>query len=83
MSRFNDATPNLPNSKIITNPTQEYPILIRITDGNSDKTKKIKISTVVKPNELGRFWTRYSNVVKSGVSGLKKKDKKKKKKSAK
>lgn len=80
ISKFNETKPILPDSKITTQPQTAYPILIRITDGNSDKSKKLKLSTVVKPEELGKFWFKYANVVKSGVSGLKKKDKRKKKK---
>ena len=83
LSKFNDVQPVLPKSQIRTATDKQYPILIRITDGNSDKSKKVKVSTVVQPEELSKFWFKYANVVKSGISGLKKKDKKKKKKAAK
>ncbi|GMM47084.1 hypothetical protein DAPK24_036590 [Pichia kluyveri] len=58
---------------------KSYPILIRITDGNKDKSKKIKLSTIVEPVNLDSFWNEYTNILKSGLSGLKKKPKSKKK----
>lgn len=59
--------------------TNSAPLLIfRATDGNSDKSKKIKFSTVVGEKELEGFWSRYSDAIKGGVVGLKKKEKKKK-----
>lgn len=83
VSRFLSQPPLLAVSKI-TKPTKTYPILIRITDGAKDKSKKQKISTQVEPEHLSKFWREYSSVVKSGATGLKKKEKgKKKKKSAK
>lgn len=60
--------------------TQHYPLLFRATNGNSDKTKKIKFTTVVNVQDLDSFWVQYTEVVKAGMSGLKKKDKKKKQK---
>lgn len=67
----------------VESPNQEkfYPILIRVTDGNKDKSKKIKLSTVVEPKTLDAFWVEYTNVLKNGFVGLKKKSKKKAKKS--
>ncbi|KAJ5930391.1 hypothetical protein N7466_005884 [Penicillium verhagenii] len=68
--------------------------LIRITDGNtsapnpksSDKagkvtkntSSKIKFSTVVKHDELEAFYTRYAELCKSGMTGMKKRDRKRK-----
>lgn len=63
---------NQPNFK-------KYSILIRITDGNKDKSSKIKLSTVVEPKDLDSFWNEYTNILKSGFIGLKKKPKSKKK----
>lgn len=63
---------NQPNCK-------KYSILIRITDGNKDKLSKIKLSTVVEPKDLDSFWNEYTNILKSGFIGLKKKSKSKKK----
>ena len=52
------------------------PILIRATDGKSaeEKKDKIKISTVVQPDEVEAFFIRYAEVCKAGMSGLKKRD---------
>lgn len=65
-------------------------ILIRATDGNTNapnpksaskdgkitknKTTKIKLSTVVNPDDLEAFYTRYAEVCKGGMTGLKKRD---------
>lgn len=56
-----------------------YSIIFRATDGKTDKSKKTKISTVVDPQSLEEFWGLYTERVKSGMSGLRKKDKKKQK----
>ncbi|KAJ5455281.1 hypothetical protein N7475_010402 [Penicillium sp. IBT 31633x] len=65
-------------------------ILIRATDGNTNapnpksankngkisknKSTKIKLSTVVSPDDLEAFYTRYAEVCKAGMTGLKKRD---------
>lgn len=64
------------------------PILIRASNNRSDKRKgtdrkdirKIKLSTVVSPDDLDLFYSRYAEACKTGMSGLKKRDKKKAKK---
>ena len=43
-------------------------------------TSKVKISTVVQPDEIEGFFTRYADVCKAGMSGLKKRDRTKRKK---
>ncbi|PYH49007.1 signal recognition particle 14 kDa protein [Aspergillus saccharolyticus JOP 1030-1] len=69
-------------------------ILIRATDGNTSApnpktkasktpgkatpSKKVKLSTVVSPEELEAFYARYAEVCKAGMTGLKKRDRKKK-----
>ena len=69
-------------------------MLIRATNGKSkdDKKDKIKLSTIVQANELDGFFVKYAEVCKTGMSGLKKRDRsgrkakvkeKRKKKSAK
>ncbi|KAH3661743.1 hypothetical protein OGAPHI_005921 [Ogataea philodendri] len=63
--------------------SNNYNVLVRVTDGNKDKSKKIKLSTVVEPEKLDAFWNEYTNVLKAGLKGLKKKDKKKTKKRSK
>lgn len=55
--------------------TQTYPVLIRFTSGD----KKSKLSTVVEPADLDKFWTEYAQILKNGFVGLKKKEKKTKK----
>ncbi|ONH68157.1 Signal recognition particle subunit SRP14 [Cyberlindnera fabianii] len=82
LSQFSTDEPVLKKSKL-SKSNKTYPILIRLTDGNSDKSKKQKISTVVQPDALSKFWKEYSSVIKSGVVGLKKTKKSKKKKAAK
>ncbi|ODV97881.1 hypothetical protein PACTADRAFT_375 [Pachysolen tannophilus NRRL Y-2460] len=66
----------------VQQPTSEstYPIIIRITNGSKDKATKVKYSTVVEANKLDEFWENYTNALKNGMIGLKKKDKKKKNK---
>ncbi|KAJ9487611.1 hypothetical protein VN97_g5684 [Penicillium thymicola] len=65
-------------------------ILIRATDGNTNtpnlksasketqismkKSQKIKLSTIVNPDEIEAFYVRYAEVCKAGMSGLKKRD---------
>lgn len=71
-----------------TNLEQPLPILIRASNNGSDKRegtdrkdiKKIKLSTVVSPEDLEAFYSRYAEACKTGMSGLKKRDKKKAKK---
>lgn len=55
---------------------EPVPVLIRATNGKSKEKRKdkVKISTVIKPAELERFYVRYGEVCKSGMSGLKKRD---------
>ncbi|KAI5239167.1 hypothetical protein E4T47_07155 [Aureobasidium subglaciale] len=66
-------------------PSAPLPILIRATDGNSQtkdrkKSEKIKLGTVVQPDELEAFYTRYADVCKQGMQALKKRDRSKRKK---
>lgn len=55
-------------------------VLFRATDGSGDKKAKVKVSTVVQSSSLDDFWLKYTDVVKAGMGGLRKKDKKDKKK---
>ncbi|KAJ5357338.1 hypothetical protein N7541_004496 [Penicillium brevicompactum] len=73
-----------------TTTSSQPSILIRATDGNTnapnpksaskdgkitkDKSTKIKLSTVVNPDDLEAFYTRYAEVCKGGMTGLKKRD---------
>lgn len=64
------------------------PILIRAHNNRSDKkagtdrkdVDKIALSTVVKPDDLDSFYVKYAEACKTGMSGLKKRDRKKGKK---
>lgn len=66
-------------------PEQPLPVLIRASNNKSDEkagtdrkdVDKIKLSTVVNPDDLDAFYTRYAESCKVGMSGLKKRDKKK------
>ena len=72
-------------------------ILIRATDGNTNapnpkthkvekkaaKATKVKLSTVVAPEDLEEFYARYAEVCKAGMTGLKKRDRKRGKAKAK
>lgn len=80
------ATPNNINdlsSNVVDHPkefptnTTSYPVLIRFTLGD----KKSKVSTVIEPEDLDKFWSEYAQILKTGFVGLKKKEKKKAKKS--
>lgn len=60
-----------------------YPVLVRISLNGKvrkDKKDKLKLSTVVETAQLEGFWTDYSQVIKNGFIGLKRKEKKKAKK---
>ena len=61
-------------------------MIIRATDGKSQdrdrkkNTNKIKLSTIVQPDDLEAFFTRYADVCKAGMQSLKKRDRSKRKK---
>lgn len=60
------------------------PLIIRATDGksgfkNEKRKDRVKISTIVEPDDLEGFFTRYSDVCKSGMSALKRRDRSKRK----
>ncbi|CAI6334967.1 unnamed protein product [Periconia digitata] len=71
-----------------THPQDPLPIIVRASNNKSTKhpgtdreaIAKIKLSTVVQPDQLETFYGRYADVCKAGMSGLKKRDKKKGKK---
>ncbi|WYZ34367.1 hypothetical protein EsH8_I_000643 [Colletotrichum jinshuiense] len=62
-------------------PVKPLPVLIRATNGKSKKHRdsKIKLSTVVEPDALEGFYTRYADICKSGMASLKPRDRSKKK----
>ncbi|KAL2072281.1 hypothetical protein VTL71DRAFT_11624 [Oculimacula yallundae] len=61
------------------NPTKPLPIIIRATNGKSQakKDKKVKLSTIVEVDALESFYSKYAEVCKLGMSGLKKRDRSK------
>lgn len=56
-----------------------YPLLFRASNGARNHDNRISVSTIVQPDQLPGFWQQYSEALKHGSSGLKRKDKKKKK----
>jgi signal recognition particle subunit SRP14 len=66
-------------------PGQPLPIVIRATDGKSkrDRASKVKFSTIVQPDDLESFYTRYADSCKAGMAALKPRDRSKKKAKAK
>jgi len=54
--------------------TETFPLIIRASDGD-----KLKISTIVPQEGLEEFFAKYSGVCKTGMQGLKKRDRKKEK----
>lgn len=60
-------------------PGEPLPLLIRATNGKGKEKRheKILFSTIVQPDEIEGFFTRYAEVCKGGMSGgLRKRDKK-------
>lgn len=66
-------------------PGKPLPLVIRATDGKGKKerSKKAKLSTIVQPDDLEAFYTRYADVCKAGMTALKPRDRSKKKAKAK
>ncbi|KAL4920986.1 signal recognition particle, SRP9/SRP14 subunit [Aspergillus aurantiobrunneus] len=89
---------NSPSSELAAADKSQPSILIRASDGNTNapnpkshpeikdnkkKETKVKLSTIVQPQELEAFYARYAEVCKAGMTGLKKRDRKSKKAKAK
>ncbi|KAI9779679.1 MAG: hypothetical protein M1816_003442 [Peltula sp. TS41687] len=57
-------------------PKSPSPLLVRATNGKSKESRaeKVKISTVVRPDAVDGFFTRYAEVCKAGMQALKKRD---------
>lgn len=69
------------------NPPNPLPIIVRATDGQSIKSDKktrnpdkVKLSTIVQPDDIDTFFARYAEVCKAGMQSLKKRDRSKRKK---
>lgn len=60
-------------------PAKPLPILIRASNGKSKKNRdsKIKLSTIVEVDALEGFFMKYAEVCKTGMGGLKKRDRSK------
>ncbi|ODQ65226.1 signal recognition particle, SRP9/SRP14 subunit [Nadsonia fulvescens var. elongata DSM 6958] len=81
---FDDVTSTKSDDLSDLNPSDSpFALLFRATNGKGDKSLKIKISTIVDSDQLEEFWLKYTDVVKGGMTGLRKKDKKKQKQKAK
>lgn len=71
-----------------THPENPLPVIVRASDTKEDKAKdgsrrdkpKEKFSTIVQPDALDRFYVRYAETCKAGMSALKKRDRTKRKK---
>ena len=69
-------------------PDNPLPLIVRATDGKSTKkhdkkTKnkdKVKLSTIVQPDDIETFFARYAEVCKAGMQSLRKRDRSKRKK---
>ncbi|KAL8788437.1 MAG: hypothetical protein Q9213_001660 [Squamulea squamosa] len=61
------------------------PVLIRASNGKSKENRKdkIKLSTIVQPEELDGFFTKYAEIMKVGTAALKKRDRSGRKKATK
>jgi signal recognition particle subunit SRP14 len=84
---FGDASESHPKSGTSDqlrepHPSESLPIIIRATSGKSKENKagKVKLSTIVEAGALEAFFIKYAEVCKSGMSGLKKRDRSKVKK---
>jgi signal recognition particle subunit SRP14 len=57
---------------------------VRATNGESKagrkEGKKLKMSTVVKPDDIDGFFLKYAEICKKGMENMKKRDRSKKKK---
>jgi signal recognition particle subunit SRP14 len=86
------SAPSTPAGKVAndplwdTHPPNPLPIIVRATDGKSqtkDRKKnkdKVKLSTIVQPDDIEAFFARYAEVCKTGMQSLKKRDRSKRKK---
>lgn len=77
---------NVPSDPLVDlHPTLPLPVLIRASDGETqskDRVKNknhVKISTVVQPDDLEAFFTRYAEVCKTTMLSLRKRDRRKRK----
>ncbi|KAF4121565.1 signal recognition particle subunit SRP14 [Geosmithia morbida] len=66
-------------------PSEPLSLVIRASNGKSKRNRsdKINVSTIVKPDELEVFYARYADVCKAGMTALKPRDRSRKKEKAK
>jgi signal recognition particle subunit SRP14 len=66
-------------------PTLSLPVIIRASDGETQSKNRVKnkdhvkISTIVQPDDLEGFFTRYADVCKASMLSLRKRDRRKRK----
>lgn len=62
-------------------PATPLPVIVRATNGKSKKHRdiKVKISTIVEPDDMEAFYARYADICKAGMAALKPRDRSKKK----
>jgi signal recognition particle subunit SRP14 len=67
------------------NPGKSLPVIIHATNGKGsrNKSKKVKLSTVVEADAVDRFYAKYADVCKAGMTALKPRDRSRKKLKAK
>lgn len=81
--RATDGNTNAPNPKTTTTTNKDSKSKTNNKKKDTTETPKVKISTIVAPEDLEAFYARYAEVCKAGMSGLKKRDRKKGKAKAK
>ncbi|KAK2044264.1 signal recognition particle 14kD protein [Colletotrichum somersetense] len=62
-------------------PAKPLPVIIRATNGKSKthRDTKVKLSTIVEPDDMEAFYARYADICKTGMAALKPRDRSKKK----
>ena len=73
-----------------THPKHPLPVIVRASNSKSDKSNKagidredkpkLKVSTIVQPEDLDAFYVKYAEACKAGMTSLKKRDRSKRKK---
>ncbi|OJD14858.1 hypothetical protein AJ78_04834 [Emergomyces pasteurianus Ep9510] len=72
-------SPSSPSEDTTSTPTSRTlspapaPVLVRATNGKH-KTAKSKVSTIVQPDDIEGFFVRYAEICKTGMVGMKKRD---------
>ncbi|GAA6020999.1 hypothetical protein JCM11491_005959 [Sporobolomyces phaffii] len=71
-----DAPPAASTSTAAVTAEREYPLVVRATDGTGKKDSKVKLSTLVQPQDYAAFTERYTTILRSHLtSGLRPKRK--------